>query len=203
MDNEGSYTTNLEPLSAAQLLQLRDTLEVFERFDAVRSQDVAPAATTADGNNAIRRQQRDSHSTPIQRRQVRAVLAEFREETLALQFNGVHGIEFGMQRALALCQQLDDIGVVAKAGSCFEDCFDKRMLAADYSSEFYGDPENGAMVWGGFVTDLDGARFEEAVIQAGVKEGVFVDVRLHETKADGKSASFGRKPTGRAASTSA
>ena len=131
-------------------------------------------------------------------------MTEFREETRALKFNGVHGIEFRMHRALALCQQLIHIGVVAKAGFCFEDCFDKRMVATDYSSEFYGDPENGALVWGGFVTDLDGARFEEAVIQAGVKEGVFVNVRLHETKADGKSASFGRKPNdGRAASTSA
>ena len=50
-------------------------------------------------------------------------------------------------------------------------------------------------MWGGFKTDLDGAKFETAVIQGGVEEGVLVNIRLNEVSPDGKKASFGRKPT--------
>ena len=73
------------------------------------------------------------HSNRSQRRRVRRLLKKFRKETSQLDFNGVLGFDFGLCRAMLLCEQLLAIGVVAvaKAGSCFVDRFGKRMRSAD------------------------------------------------------------------------
>ena len=135
----------------------------------------------------------DGQSTEFQRRQVNALLKGICKENASIEFTGANGFDVGMRRAKRIIGALRRIGVVSKGGSCFMALLYNRMTSGDYPTSHYGTHENGVFVWGGFKSDVEGARFEEAVIQAGVRAGVFVNVRLHETSKDGKSASFARK----------